>query len=374
MPDKQNKAALVGSHTRKNWFMVISLIACVGLILGGMGIAYFFLPANIHYHITERYFILSGDSDTAVHLGAMAPKSGPYQTVKNVKVDWNGEHKNVSHKFIDLHYFNDELKKGSESVAVISYDVTLPQAKVSWQEPVEQADIRAQTGIECDNPQLMAQASLITDGFSENKAFRIFDYTSDHLNYSTVDKELTSRSALTAYQFGDCACAGYARLMVALCRASGIPSRFVVGAVLPALDLIGSSQTYTSGHPGQAHAWVEYFSEDKWSLADPTLGSGPLNMLRFNRNDGQHLYYGEYDRLWAIYQDMFNWAQAVGQVIYPQEKSFKFVFSAGTQDVSVASEILVEKGWDGRWLNTFLVWGAMTILFCRLRNKFFSPP
>jgi hypothetical protein len=356
---------------RRNFLIGLSILLCLVLVVMTLVLTYLLMPANVHYHITERYRFSTHDGETAIFLGVMVPKTEPYQTVNNLEITWDGVHEIEDHGFIDVVKFSGTIVDGIVYEAVLEYDVNIPQAKVSWYGPVEDVDLIAQQGIERDNQAIVAQASIITDGVSGNDAFRIYKYTSDHLVYSVFDKEITSRSAVNAYRFGNCACAGFARLMIALCRASGIPSKFVVGSILPNLEFLGLTETYTSGFPGEAHAWVEYFSDGRWSMADPTLGSEHLYALNFNRNDGRHLYYGEYNQLWDIYQALYTWASSQGRVNEPDEDSFKFVFATTPGDASISSDIVVQKGWDGRWSNTLLVWGLTTFALYKLRNKLF---
>jgi hypothetical protein len=358
-------------NLRRNFLIGLSILLCLALVVMALVFTYILIPANVHYHITERYRFSTHDGETAIFLGVMVPKTGPYQTVKNLEITWDGVQEIEDHGFIDVVQFSGDIANGKAYQAVLEYDVDIPQAEVSWYGPVEDVDLIAQQGIERDNQAIVAQASIITDGFSGNDAFQIYKYTSDHLVYSLIDKETTSRSAVNAYRFGNCACAGFARLMIALCRASGIPSKFAVGSILPSLEFLGLTETYTSGFPGEAHAWVEYYSGNHWSMADPTLGSERLYALNFNRNDGRHLYYGEYNQLWEVYQALYAWASGQGRISEPDEDSFKFVFAATPGDASISSEIIVRKGWDGRWLNTLLVWGLTTLALCKLRNKLF---
>lgn len=74
-------------------------------------------------------------------------------------------------------------------------------------------------------------------------------------------------------------CGGHSRLMVALCRAVGIPARMVVGCML--FDREGSA------HFGQ-HGWVEVWMGDAngWIPVDPTLGE-------IDRLDSGHVRLGE---------------------------------------------------------------------------------
>jgi transglutaminase-like putative cysteine protease len=65
-------------------------------------------------------------------------------------------------------------------------------------------------------------------------------------------------------------CTEYASLMIALCRASGIPARYVEG-----LAVLGEK---TKESARTEHAWLEvYLPGSGWVPMDPTMGRFPLN-------------------------------------------------------------------------------------------------
>jgi len=66
-------------------------------------------------------------------------------------------------------------------------------------------------------------------------------------------------------------CRDFAHLMIALCRAVNIPSRFVTGVDYGADPAMG---------PPDFHAYVEVFLGDRWYLFDPTGVSPPMGLLR----------------------------------------------------------------------------------------------
>jgi transglutaminase-like putative cysteine protease len=66
-------------------------------------------------------------------------------------------------------------------------------------------------------------------------------------------------------------CRDFAHLMIALCRAVNIPSRFVTGVDYGADPVMG---------PPDFHAYVEVFLGDRWYLFDPTGVSPPMGLLR----------------------------------------------------------------------------------------------
>ena len=251
--------------------------------------------------------------NTPVYLGVMLPKSGPYQSVGNVEIFWDGVQREENYAFVDIIKLSGE-KSGQENLeAMIEYDVKLPQRPVSWSAPVENFQRYPQTGIESDCDCIQKQAADLCDGISEKDAYEIYSFTADYLTYSWEYKDCTSISALQAYEIGSCVCAGYARLMTALCRASGIPSQMVLGLVYPD-PMFKSHITSFPQNPDEAHAWVEYYSEGSWKMADPTWGARRLKFLQFNRNDGRHLAYGELEQVLSVDKDIRSMGIRPGRI------------------------------------------------------------
>ena len=75
---------------------------CLGLIIFVVLGAFFCLPANIQYHVTERYVFSSEGEETPVYLGVMLPKSGPYQWVGNLEISWDGVQREENYGFVDV--------------------------------------------------------------------------------------------------------------------------------------------------------------------------------------------------------------------------------------------------------------------------------
>ncbi len=66
-------------------------------------------------------------------------------------------------------------------------------------------------------------------------------------------------------------CRDFAHLMIALCRASNIPARFVSGIDYGADPALG---------PTDFHAYVEVYLSERWYLFDPTGVSPPMGLVR----------------------------------------------------------------------------------------------
>ena len=67
-------------------------------------------------------------------------------------------------------------------------------------------------------------------------------------------------------------CRDFAHLMIALCRALGIPARFTTGIDYGADPALG---------PPDFHAYVEAYLGDRWYLFDPSGTAIPMGLVRF---------------------------------------------------------------------------------------------
>lgn len=355
-------------HSLKRYLLsgVIVITILVVLIVAVLG-AYLWLPANVHYHITERYLISANDDQWSVYLGVILPKSGPYQTVKNVNVVWDGEQELNSHAYVDTLKLWNYVNGGQALEAIVEYDVILPQGKASWQAPIEQHQLLPQDGIESDHPTITSMASQLSSSSPWEDAYRIYRFTLDHLSSAGSNCEETNLSALEAYRSRVSACMGYSRLMVALCRASGIPAKMVMGIILPDI-LLSLPQISSTEMPISRHAWVEYSSLGSWKMADPSWSEGYLPALEFNRNDGRHLSYGEFDQFIRVSQDLSQWAS---DHAFPLEEQLTYIFAASMDSASIVSRANITKSWDGRWLNTLLVFAGVTVLLIKIRDRIF---
>lgn len=342
----------------------VSLIILLVILSITVLVAYSWFPAKIHYQI-KKNFRISQDGDAAnIYFGIIVPKSGPYQTVQNMNIVWNGSQERNALAYVDTIRLWDRTIGDGDLQAVVEYDIILPQGKASWKAPTERHHLLPQAGIESNHPEIKQTASEISDRSGRNGAYEIFRFTSSHLEYSDDGCEETSVSALEAYKSGIGACIGYSRLMVALCRAAGIPAQMIIGSVLPDI-LLSLPRIISSGTPGGGHAWVEYNSQDNWYLADPSWGQDYATLLEFNRNDGRHLSFGEFDQFTSAKRDLVNWATAQAS---PVDDELTYILAASSDRTEITSETSIRKTWDGRWVNTLLTLAVVTYLLCKIRD------
>jgi hypothetical protein len=326
--------------------------------------AYTLLPAKIHYHVTKTFQISQETEPSQVFLGILLPKSGSYQTVRDMSIQWDGDQELDSRAYIDLLKLSTVMPAESKQAAVIEYDLVLPQGTASWKGPVDRFELLPQEGIESNHADIKQTASRIASETSRDLAYNIFKFTTNYLDYSETGCDDTNLSALEAFRTRMGACIAYARLMVALCRSSEIPAKMIIGLVLPD-TLFSFPQVLAAGIPGSGHAWVEYNSRDTWNLADPSCGRGFSAFLAFNRNDGRHLSFGDFDHFTASKSEIINWATKNARL---KDTQLTSIFASNSSHSNLTPETRISKTWDQRWLNVVLSLGAATIILCKLRD------
>ncbi|MBU3190637.1 transglutaminase-like domain-containing protein [Clostridium bowmanii] len=128
--------------------------------------------------------------------------------------------------------------------------------------------LKEEVGVEVNNASIQAKAKSLTENIVNpyDKAFAIFRFVNTNMTYS-LDSKFANKGALSALIYKEGVCQDYAQLFVALCRASGIPARTVIGfrntedmTYKNSIDLTGSS-----------HMWPEiYLPSYGWVITEPT--------------------------------------------------------------------------------------------------------
>ena len=342
-----------------------TIIICLLLLSISTLAPYILLPAKVNYHVSKTFVINQPLEEARIYLGLLLPRSGPYQIVDNLSVQWDSEQDISPQAYLDLLKLSSAIAPGDEQVAVVQYDIVLWQGSAAWKAPVDKTDLQPQVGIESNNANIEQAAREITAGTSDNQAYQIFKFASDHLEYSETGCEDTNISALEAFQSQIGACVAYSRLMVALCRASDIPAKMIIGTILP--DVFFSlPQVGMSSIPGSGHAWVEFNSQNSWYLADPSCGQTFPHWLNFKRNDGRHLSLGDYDRFVASKEELVGWATKNATL---KDTQLTSVFASNSIKTEITSETKIRKTWDQRWLNVIIVLIIVVFILSRLRDR-----
>ena len=120
--------------------------------------------------------------------------------------------------------------------------------------------LRAERGMECDNPDIVATAKTLVGHDQLSTLKNIYDFVRGHARY-WLHNENMGAVAFLHRDAGDCT--DFTDLFVSLCRALGIPARHVTG-------LNPQQEGTTIG----GHSFPEVYVEHRgWVLFDPTPGN-----------------------------------------------------------------------------------------------------
>lgn len=129
--------------------------------------------------------------------------------------------------------------------------------------------LKADSGIEVNDARIQAKAKSLTGNIVNpyDKAFAIFKFVNTSMTYN-LNSPYANKGALSALTYKQGVCEDYAKLFVALCRASGIPSRTVVGYRNSGLPVINNNINLTN----VSHMWAEvYMPSYGWVISEPTV-------------------------------------------------------------------------------------------------------
>jgi transglutaminase-like putative cysteine protease len=129
--------------------------------------------------------------------------------------------------------------------------------------------LRPELHIESNNVQIVDLANELSAGkdTAREKTRAFYDYVGDNLVYTHNRADWGAQAALGEMGAD---CTEYASLMIALCRASGIPARYVEGLAVPGEDTVDSARI--------EHAWLEvHLPGCGWVPMDPTMGRFPIS-------------------------------------------------------------------------------------------------
>ncbi|MFX0067656.1 MAG: transglutaminase family protein [Promethearchaeota archaeon] len=184
-------------------------------------------------------------------------------------------------------FYNFSSLAAGRSIAVqMSYSIQLIESRwlineasvgtYNLSDPVYQKYTQPDINIESDDSLIISKANEIvgseTNPYSKSKL--IYEWVANNLAYTVQGNERGALWALTNQQ-GDCS--EFSDLFIALCRASGVPARKIIGWAFDQLLYAsqGSSESFTD-FPG--HAWVEVLIPGYgWVPADPTWANAGFN-------------------------------------------------------------------------------------------------
>jgi len=117
-----------------------------------------------------------------------------------------------------------------------------------------------QSNIESDHPSLRELGASLVRISAYDTALEAYRWVMSHMTYAGYLSD--DHGALHALQTLTGDCTEYAALLVALCRAAGVPSRMVGGYV---------SDRSFAPRPADYHDWAEVWIDGRWRVADAQL-------------------------------------------------------------------------------------------------------
>jgi transglutaminase-like putative cysteine protease len=180
---------------------------------------------------------------------------------ENLRTDPRGRSSTQAREIIAL------AEEPGPSEATFRFDLRLnPKGQWSWHTGavVLTADerfryLRSETGIQADDPDVMAILAELRNGISDRATLAHAIFTHCHRNILS-GKEGAAEDAATVLRSSTATSLGCVRAMIALCRAARIPARPVTGFIIDARE------------PVTADIWLEILLDDEWISYDPVNG------------------------------------------------------------------------------------------------------
>jgi hypothetical protein len=352
--------------------ILVYILLFAAIPIGG----FFLYPTWVKYQVVETYTFLPKQAGDEVWLVAMRPKNNAYQRVENVNIQWGGQVFDQQHDEIETIFFEYVSVNAEAFEAQLIYDVALLQGHPVWQAPIEEKYTRPQKFIESNAPQLINAARNICTEQNADSPLKIFSFTAGHLSWPQGTRIGGEPSALNAYNEKIGVCGEFANLMTALARTCNIPAKSISGLSMPMFLLPWLTTSATWNHPGGAHAWVEIYTGERWTIADPSWASGmPFSRFWFGRSSGQYLSYGEVGEHDRVYDDILEWGKKRGVIIGAMSAPLKFVAVSNNDSMAFIPSATVKKIRDDRW---FFAAGSYLLLlimtnriekYCRQSEK-----
>ena len=192
------------------------------------------------------------------------------------------------------------LVQGNEAALLALTQERASAQDEGWQEAAETC-LALPDAVEDGVYSLAAQiTSGAPDAFS--KAVAIRDWLADNCRYTLeVDYPPAERDFVSYFLLDsrEGYCSYFASAMAVLCRAAGLPARYVEGYSLRAAP--GESVVLTGE---DAHAWVEvYFNGVGWLTFDPTAAAQDAQGVSRQQGGGTHEHEGEDGRVNLLPED-----------------------------------------------------------------------
>ena len=345
---KKKKKSILSRKRTRRW---IARSVLVLLSLSFIFISLYWIPANLNYRVSESFTVSSAD-ETGLNLVVLLPTTGTYQTLSELQVDWPGSWQAERVGRANLVRLEGAIKAGETLTATITYDVHLVMGEAIWTgEPVLSENLLPQEGIPSDSPEVIAQAEgLMVENDALATAGQIYD-------------AVASQTGLTDSL-------ERANVLAALNRAAQIPTRVVMGWVLP--DSVPFFRQQIANDTG-LHSWNEVFLQDVWQLEDASCCRPFPRQRLLGWSDGRHLVLDMKGDLEAVAQSLAEEAGLDGWQPAPSSSpAFVIWPTDGAETLEVVPAMTAKKTWDGRWAMAIAVVVILTVLEGMMETDYFT--
>ena len=194
--------------------------------------------------------------------------------------------------------------------------------------------------IESDDSLIISEAVRITSGSKDawEAATRLCKWVTENIHGALPG----GISAINSLKTKEAECGGHSRLLVALCRAVGIPARMVIGCMYSAQNTGSFSQ----------HAWTEvYMGDAGWIPVDATINES-------DNFDAGHIRLGEDATFRPVSMEILDYRTAEGnpEAVIPdslrpllgnymnirQYRMFKIIFRNGGLAIDIPGRIVLD--------------------------------
>ena len=187
-PTIQNKGSRLWGQIGRSGLYLVVLAAALGL-------GWWITPTSVHYRLTEHFVFSSPQQDASVYLAVILPKNGAYQTVENMRIDWDGTQEQVSHPSLDVVKLQGDIQSGETLAAAISYDVILSD------------NLKDEDGLAYKNGSFNIEAGLGFDmglvTLSPTMTFGLSKVFKDNPSVSNVDSKYFTYGLTVGINIGD---------------------------------------------------------------------------------------------------------------------------------------------------------------------------
>jgi hypothetical protein len=234
------------------------------------------------YNVTESYSVDIPDGEYAF-FDINLPVSYGYQSIDDMSVNGTDDYEIIDKNGYQILH---GMLEGTGSVRTIElrYSITSLDGSIQWDGSTLPEDTSPEQFIDSDNDSIIAATKPLIADDAYKTAKNVFDYVSTTLQFRDQD---FANQRMASGVLGDKTgvCEDFANLMVAMLRAADIPARSISGMTYR--DLKKADEGWEHSAAEGSHAWVEFYTDDKWHFADPTWGVG-----FFDDCDGYHISYG----------------------------------------------------------------------------------